>query len=98
MIIRPLLFAFIVGVAACAGAPKEMAPVPMGDDRYMVGVSQMSGGRNNDELLALARIRAREFCEARGQNTQVLETTAGGSAGWVPQDARVVFRCVDRAA
>jgi hypothetical protein len=97
---RRLILSFCASfaVASCAGGAKEMAPVPLGNDTYMVGVNAMRGSRSNAELAAQALSQANAYCAALGRNAEIQERTVSGSPGWVPQDARVVFRCVERPA
>lgn len=80
---------------ALAGCVHEMAPVPMGNDRFMVSVNARGGGRSNSTLLAQTIERANAYCSATGKSAVVENSTTSGVQGWTPQDAQVVFQCVE---
>lgn len=85
---KRLLILALLPVAACT----TTTPIqPVGKDRFMLSSTTRGGfttdGQIKQELLA----RAREFC---GKKEMVLESsTSGGTQGWTPQTAEVLFRC-----
>ncbi len=82
-------------VLSLSGCVTPTAPVSMGDDRYMIGVNARGGFSSNSELLAETIQRAQTFCASMNKRAVVEDTNTSGSQGWTPQDAQVVFRCVD---
>jgi hypothetical protein len=82
-----------VGLSGCV---TPTAPVSMGEGRYMIGVNARGGFSSNSQLLADTIRRANEFCAAMNKDAVVENTNTRGAQGWTPQDAQVVFRCVDR--
>lgn len=85
---KRLLFLALLPLAACT----TTTPIqPVGKDRFMLSSTTRGGfttdGQIKQELLAWAR----EFC---GKKEMVLESsTSGGTQGWTPQTAEVLFRC-----
>ncbi len=84
-----------VTVLLLSGCVTPTAPVSMGNDRYMIGVNARGGFSSNSELLAATVQRAQAFCSSMNKQAIVDDTNTSGSQGWTPQDAQVVFRCVD---
>ena len=70
----------------------NMTPVqPVGHDRYMIDSTVRGGFTTDGQIKADLLNRARAFC---GQKEMVLESsTSGGTQGWTPQTAEVLFKC-----
>ena len=84
-------------VCVCAGllaltACTSMTPVqPVGRDRFMIGSTVRGGFTTDGQVKSEVLQRARDFC---GKKEMVLESsTSGGTQGWTPQTAEVLFKC-----
>lgn len=82
---------------ALSGCVTPTAPVSMGEDRYMIGTNARGGFSSNSQILAETIQRAQAFCATMNKRAVVENTNTSGSQGWTPQDAQVVFRCVEGA-
>ncbi|MEJ8855815.1 hypothetical protein WKW79_14625 [Variovorax robiniae] len=85
---RLILLAGVVAVSACTTA----TPVqPVGKDRFMLASTVRGGLTTDGQIKAELLDRARAFC---GKKEMVLESSSsGGSQGWTPQTAEVLFKC-----
>lgn len=81
-----------LAVAALLAACTTMTPVqPVGRDRFMLSSTVRGGLTTDGQIKQDLLSRAREFC---GKKEMVLESsTSGGTQGWTPQTAEVMFRC-----
>lgn len=70
----------------------SMTPIqPVGRDRFMVSSTVRGGFTTDGQIKQDLLARAREFC---GKKEMVLESsTSGGTQGWTPQTAEVLFKC-----
>lgn len=75
-------------LAACT----TMTPIqPVGHDRFMVSSTVRGGFTTDGQIKQDLMERARAFC---GKKEMVLESsTSGGTQGWTPQTAEVLFKC-----
>ncbi|MBJ2155286.1 hypothetical protein JC881_05855 [Variovorax sp. IB41] len=82
----------ILAVAAAVAACTSMTPIqPVGKDRFMVSSTTRGGFTTDGQIKADLLDRARAFC---GKKEMVLESsTSGGTQGWTPQTAEVLFKC-----
>jgi hypothetical protein len=67
-----VLLAAIVLLGACRSTTD---PVPMGKDTYMISMSSSDGFSSNGELLAEAIQKAGAFCQTKGLNVEVMNTS-----------------------
>ena len=79
---------------ALSGCTTMTAPVPVGTDTYMMGLSARGGLTSDTELLAQTMRAARAFCGHLGRHMELQTSSASGTQGWTPQGNQVVFRCV----
>lgn len=89
-------FAALLTVLILSACVTPTEPVSMGEGRYMIGVNARGGFSSNSELLADTIQRANAFCATMNKEAVVENTNTRGAQGWTPQDAQVVFRCVER--
>ena len=85
-------FIALAALAAVLAGCANTSPVqPVGKDRFMIG-STVRGGFTTDAQIKTDLLdRARAFC---GKKEMVLESsTSGGTQGWTPQTAEVLFKC-----
>lgn len=80
----------LTGIALMACT--SMTPIqPVGRDRFMVSSTVRGGFTTDGQIKADLLDRARAFC---GKKQMVLESsTSGGTQGWTPQTAEVLFKC-----
>lgn len=85
---RSLAFVTLLALAACA----TQTPVqPVGRDRFLVSTTVRGGFTTDGQIKQDLLDRARAFC---GKKEMVLESsTSGGTQGWTPQIAEVLFKC-----
>lgn len=85
---RQLLILGLLSLTACT----TMTPIqPVGKDRFLISSTVRGGFTTDGQIKQDLLQRAREFC---GKKEMVLESsTSGGTQGWTPQTAEVLFRC-----
>lgn len=85
---HPTLYLLTLALTACA----RTTPVqPVGRDRFMASTTVRGGFTTDGQIKQDLLQRAREFC---GKREMVLESsTSGGTQGWTPQTAEVLFKC-----
>lgn len=84
----PALLALALLSAGCT----TTTPIqPVGRDRFMLSSTARGGLTTDGQIKAELVDRARAFC---GKKEMVLESsTSGGTQGWTPQTAEVLFKC-----
>ena len=76
---------------ALAGCATQTPIQPVGRDRFMVSTTVRGGFTTDGQIKQDLLDRARVFC---GKKEMVLESsTSGGTQGWAPQTAEVLFKC-----
>ncbi|VTU37113.1 hypothetical protein [Variovorax sp. PBL-E5] len=85
----------LITTLLCVGvlsACTNMTPIqPVGRDRFMVSSTVRGGFTTDGQIKQDLMDRARAFC---GKKEMVLESsTSGGTQGWTPQTAEVLFKC-----
>jgi hypothetical protein len=85
---KKLLLIALLPLAACT----TMTPIqPVGKDRFMASSTVRGGFTTDGQIKQDLLDRARSFC---GKKEMVLESsTSGGTQGWTPQTAEVLFKC-----
>lgn len=80
-----------LALLALAGCASTTPIQPVGRDRFMLS-STVRGGFTTDGQIKQGLLdRARAFC---GKKEMVLESSSsGGTQGWTPQTAEVLFKC-----
>jgi hypothetical protein len=76
---------------ALAGCATQTPVQPVGRDRFLVSTTVRGGFTTDGQIKQDLLDRARAFC---GKKEMVLESsTSGGTQGWTPQTAEVLFKC-----
>lgn len=74
-----------------AGCATTTPVQSVGRDRFMLASTVRGGLTTDGQIKADLLERARAFC---GKKEMVLESsTSGGTQGWTPQTAEVLFKC-----
>lgn len=77
--------------AALAGCATATPVQPVGRDRFMLSSTTRGGFTTDGQIKQELLDRARAFC---AKKEMVLESsTSGGTQGWTPQTAEVLFKC-----
>lgn len=81
----------LVAVLALTGCATQTPVQPVGRDRFLVSTTVRGGFTTDGQIKQDLLDRARAFC---GKKEMVLESsTSGGTQGWTPQTAEVLFKC-----
>lgn len=82
----------IIALALLSAGCTTTTPIqPVGRDRFMLSSTARGGFTTDGQIKADLVDRARAFC---GKKEMVLESsTSGGTQGWTPQTAEVLFKC-----
>lgn len=84
-------FALIALALLSAGCTTTTPIQPVGRDRFMLSSTARGGLTTDGQIKAGLMERARAFC---GKKEMILESsTSGGTQGWTPQTAEVLFKC-----
>lgn len=83
---------YMSAVAALLSGCTTTTPVqPVGRDRFMLSSTVRGGFTTDGQIKTDLMDRARVFC---GKKEMVLESsTSGGTQGWTPQTADLLFKC-----
>jgi len=85
------LLSLAICASSLAGCANTSPVQPVGKDRFMIGTTVRGGFTTDAQIKNDLLARAREFC---GKKEMVLESsTSGGTQGWTPQTAEVLFKC-----
>lgn len=86
-----LLSSILVTASLVAGCASTSPVQPVGRDRFMVSSTVRGGFTTDGQIKTDLLDRARAFC---GKKEMVLESSSsGGTQGWTPQTAEVLFKC-----
>lgn len=86
-----LLVALLSGCGATVHGPASV-----GDGRYLVGVSNLSGTWTHPELKMKAIEQAEAHCKSQGKALSVVDSKTSGAVGWTSTEAEVTFECVEK--
>lgn len=85
----------MIAVLALAGCQSVSDVTQIGKDTYQVDATTHGGFQSHGETTALALVKAREFCAARGKELQAAAAKTSGARGWTPLESDLTFQCLD---
>lgn len=87
----------LLGVTFLAGCGATIhGPTSVGDGRYLVGVSNLSGTMTHPNLKMKALAKAEAFCNEKGKTVSMIDSRTSGAYGWTTTEAEVTFECIDK--